>query len=619
MNWTYFFQLIILAIPLSGAILWLCDRPRFNPAFAPILAVASATLIVFLGGLIGYLPWAAYLVGLLGLAAWADLIGRMARRKFSLRSVIASPALWFFAALCLFFAWRTYGMLVQHVDNFSHWLTLCKEMSVTDAYPVEGTAIFYRNYPPGSATFIYLVTKVLGYSEGACLLGQGILLSASLSAAFCGVRFKHFVSALSLAIGSMAMLCVLELSHASLHIYNLLVDGLMGYVTVAAGMIAYFYRKDLRRCLSAMICVTAFLCLIKSSARIFAAMLAVLVLLLFFRRIFHRGALRQRSTYTALGGILGMVGIQLLLPSLWNWRTAIVSPTHVDRFASGVGGVLEDYQKKDASYLKGVFDRMIEAATDPESVSAQILLVAVMVALVALAAALIMRQKPRLIGMALLAALGTVVVYFGELFFLYGFIFSGAEAEELASFARYYSTGAVVIGYPLLVAAIYQFKKLAEKTGKRWLALPLCCLSLVGSIACCVTLRPQMVQLADPWYRPETAQYKELRAEYHALFQKAEGNIPRNSNLVVYLRNTSYFVSRMPHSEFLSKNAFITTWQTAEETAQKVIDQADYAVNDLAPQDFRQKLYNLGYTVQGDGSAIVYTVDQANKTLTPVS
>lgn len=602
-----------------GLLFFLHDRFRIDASIAPLVAISCSTIFVYLGGLVGFLMPAAMTALAAGLAALAYELYRLLRRRWSPGGFLHSTGFWFFIVLCIGFYFQVRGMLVLHSDNFSHWSTLAKEMCVTDAFPVQGTAVWAKNYPPGSAVYIYTVCKALGYTEGHCIFAQGMMVFASLSAAFGGLRFKNAVSSVALAVASVGLLAAMELHYASLHLYNLLVDGLIAYVAVGVGMVAYRYRKDFRRCLIAVIPMIGMLSLLKSSARIFALLLTILVALLFARRLFGKEGQSRRAIWAGWGGIAAMVAAQVLLPQAWNWRVEIVFPEFSGGFSSSVGGLLEETEAKSIPFLKDVAERVLAAAFDLESINTQILLAAEMVALVALLGALLLRRSFGMIGKVWLATHAAYVAYLIELFILYAFIFEGSNTETLASFPRYYATGVLLVAIPLLVGSIYQWKQLAQGSRKQWVSLLLCGLLLGTTLLGIWPMRENMIQLVDPYAKPEVEGQRVLRNEYHERYRIIQDHIPRGAYTAVFQNTNNYFVNVLPQLEMLSREAWDITPISGDETKQETISRSDYAVNFMAYEEFCQKVQAQGYSVEGAEGQIVYTIDHSTKRFIPIT
>ena len=623
MNYLLFcLQLLIPAVSLGGIMLFFYDRFRIEAAFLPILSVSIVTLTVYLGGMLGFLwhtSMALYVIGIL--AAVTETV-RILRKKLSVRPLLTSPGPVLFCLFCIYFIIRMRGAVSLHVDNFSHWAVIIKEMCAINAFPVSGTAVTFRNYTPGSAVFLYYVCNAVGYSEGHALMAQGILLSAALVTVFCRVRFRNVFSLIALFFVTVICVSIPELLAASLHIYNFLVDGLIAYLTVAAGIIAYAYRRDLRRCLIVLIPVTSLLSIIKSSARFFAALIVVMVVVLFTKQVFRRGAHRWSAALWSVSGISLLCAAQWLFPSLWNRYVIHAFPGQAlsdNKFPSGFGALLSVFSEKEPAYLKEIAAKMCKELTDWTSPSVRILLVAECFAVLMLLLCLLLREKPKLIGAVFAAANLTGIFYMAELYILYAYIFDETEATILASFYRYFSTGAALITLALFTGGIYQAKRFSLRSQKALAAT----LSAAAIAAGLYTARDNAVQLLQPLYREETAQRLSQRESAMRVFEPVAAVVPPDSTVVFYTENTSFLTTCLPQYELLTRHYSMLYPQSFSDPAyiRELVGRSEYILADGDLLAFCESMRLAGYSLPDNADAVLYRITHANgaDALTPVA
>lgn len=68
-----------------------------------------------------------------------------------------------------------------HYDNYSHWALIIKYLLFQGHLPVAAdTIISFTSYPPATALFITQFVSWVGFSDGAMLLGQFLLIWASI-------------------------------------------------------------------------------------------------------------------------------------------------------------------------------------------------------------------------------------------------------------------------------------------------------------------------------------------------------------------------------------------------------------------------------------------------------
>ncbi len=600
----YALGLLLVATVIGGIMLFIHDKLHINPAFLPIVSVSLITLAVYLGGLVGWLLPMTVLLYAAGLVAAVYELTRILRHKYSPVECISSPGIWMFVLFCLFFILRTKGLQVLHVDNFSHWATIIKEMCLTDGFPIEKTAISFRNYTPGSASFMYFVCKAVTFTEGNALMAQGLITSSAFATLFCSVKPRNAVTWISLTGACAVAVCCLELQSSSLSIFNFLVDDLLAFVAVACGVIVYAYRRDIQKCMVALIPVLSMLVIIKSSARIFAALITVMVLLV-FRKVIFRG---KHLVYPAL-----LIGAQYAFPTFYNWYASATFPQHTDKFSSDVGSLFSVFVSRDPAYLKAIASDMISQLTDLDSLSVKLILFGEIFAVVVLLICLLLKKHPHILLPAFVCANLTFLFYIAELFVLYGFIFDESEATVLASFYRYFGTVTIMLVMVLFPASIYQLSRLGEKN-RQGVVLSVIMLSFV--LATGFVSRDNVVQLFQPHLRRQTDARNQERNYYNAFYAGARPYIPRDSNVLVYTENTSFFAGSLPGYELMTVRYAMLYPRDFEDrqTAQKKIGQRNYIVLDGDFADFEQQISQINYTLVG-GESVVYQVDSSQRKL----
>lgn len=193
-----------------------------------------------------------------------------------------------------------------HYDNFSHWAVMVKFMVFTGRLPgASDHLISFTSYPPATALFITQFVHWVGFSDGAMLVAQFILIWGAAYAIFAGLRDR------SRALTSFALCFTLAISfvfNVAIRLNNLLVDYVLPIVTIAALVGIFVYRKrPILLCAHVAIFVSVLL-LVKNSATFFVIMIGAYFL------------------YT------------LITNHHWHWRRLITVPI---QFAASIGaGVL---------------------------------------------------------------------------------------------------------------------------------------------------------------------------------------------------------------------------------------------------------------------------------------
>ena len=597
---------------------------KTEPSFLPLLTVSTVTILTYIGGLFGKLGETVFVLYIIGIAALCYSVFLMFRRKLNVKKLITSPGVWIFGLLCIYFVIQMRGRQSLHVDNFSHWAALIKEMCLTDAFPVEGSAITFRNYTPGSAVFIYYVCNAVGYTEGTALMAQGFLLAAAMATFFCKAKFRSPITLMSLVAVCAVSVSIPKLLDGSLHYYNFLVDGLISYVTVAAGIVVYYYKNDLKRCLIVLVPAISLLTIIKSSARIFALFITLFVLIVFRDKIFSRKSFRNRFAFKAFAGIGVLGAAQFLIPSLWNIYITKAFPNIAledNKFPSTFSGLMSMFGSKDKTFLRNIASMMYEKLTDLSDPVIVILLASEIFVLCVIVATLIVKKRPVI---ALTSFISANLVYFSyitEMYLLYGFIFPEWESEILASFYRYLSTGVAIAVSILLLGGVYQITKINGKVSRPLLSSA----ALVVVICFCVgILGEHTIHIVYPEYEERVRMRIDERVEYSEIYAKADPIIPDRSAVMIFTEDTSFFAFVIPVFELCTSRYTVVRPPdlTDTEAVKKKIAGMEYIfATDNADMFFNAVTGIEGVEVKDDIISDVYRIDTTSDSLVliPVS
>ncbi len=613
----FVFKLAAVFLSLFGYMTFANDRLKLHPAFTPLFSVSTSVLVIYVFGLVGLLQYGALLIFATGIVLLTCEMWRTFRKKYSAAEFFSSSAVIVFTALSIFCIVKMKDMLLLHPDNFSHWAVILKEMCYTDAFPVEGTAVYFRNYPPGSACFAYLFCHIAGYTEGVGLIAHGVIISASLSAVFCKVK-RFSKAAIPLCCFAVTVFVLPELLSASLGIYNYLTDGIIGYVSAACVIAAYYYAGDGKRLAAVLISAVAQLTILKTSGRIFAAVVTVLVLCLFCKKLVHpkkslaedkRGFISQICTVSSL------IVFQFLIPYLWQIYTKLTFPAHVDKFPSSASGVISAVGGRDAEYIKNILSMMAKELFDFTSTTVIFTTLTWVFAMSVIAMTLILRKKPAFIIGAASFCLVCQVIYTAELFVLYAFIFPPEEATILASFYRYYTTGALFTVIPLVTASTCQLQDICEKASiprKRFIAFVAALFCATGMFV----VRENIILAVRPTYKEDAAVLAEKRVSFADFYEEVSSYIPRDSYVLIYSDDTAFFHRNVVRLELLTSHyAFMSPADAENESAlEEQLALRKYIVVHAGDTSaLISSCEALGYKIVGEGT--VYVIDNDTKTV----
>ena len=231
--------LIKLAVMLASYFGWwefFRGRCRMNVYFAPAFTIAFQFTVMFLPGLLNFLPeaaWALYFGGLL------LLLDALRREKLGFLKHYANWGylLFFLAFGVMALAFR--GKVVTWFDNFTHWATVVKNMIAAERFPTFAQkAVGFSTYPLGSATIIWYFSRITSDQEDFWMLAQGFMLLCMLLPLFAVRKKNSLLATLFLGIVGHFLLCY------NIPLTELLVDTLLPLAGTA--MLLIIHRECLR-------------------------------------------------------------------------------------------------------------------------------------------------------------------------------------------------------------------------------------------------------------------------------------------------------------------------------------------------------------------------------------
>ena len=270
-------QSLIFVISVCGYFLFYLVKMRKHPSLFPALFVSFVSSVLFFFGLTGKLYVGLIVINSLGilLGALSVLITQKDIINALFRPILFPTVLFFVIGLIwIFFITRDVGL--SHVDDFSHWYRICKMIYAENAFPTKSDLIF-RSYPPGTSLFIYYVTKNISFSSDNCLFAQACI-NLSCCTAFFSILHTDKNYKRSVYYASFFLICIVSIVLCSINIstYSLLVDTTMPLVALSLILMIYSVGKAFNKMdFLLLLFGVSFLCLIKTSALLFAMVIIV--------------------------------------------------------------------------------------------------------------------------------------------------------------------------------------------------------------------------------------------------------------------------------------------------------------------------------------------------------
>ena len=418
---------LFFVMSMAGYLLLVWQKFKIRSWFVPLVTISGISLILYLGGLLGILGSVAdgLLAGGVMCLVWQGIRLRRMPVSFWMPGI---------SMICLILGSLIFLVIVAdqnliHYDNFSHWALIVKYLLSTGKYPgVSDALISFKDYPPGTAVWIYYVCRFLGHGEGVMLTAQTGMILSAFSAVFGIVReSRRFLLYAFLAVGC-SMLSYLNLT---IRINNLLVDFLLPVLSLAAISIAARYRQQpVKACLCCGV-VIGITGIVKSTGVFFGA-LAYLCMIWMVGRS-RKIRLRTRLTALAAAG-----GLSVCPWLLWQYHVAHALAGTEHKF--DLTASAEALKPADQALYEQIVRTFLQEGTALSSRPVQAFLVCSLLAVAAYGyVKFFLHRRWKLLRTFFLATV-IVLIYYAGILGLYLFSMPEEEAVRLAGFERYASS-----------------------------------------------------------------------------------------------------------------------------------------------------------------------------------
>ncbi len=422
---------------------------KINVSIIPIFLFSSIICLVFSAGLLNFMPHMVYGILISGIFLFGYYVYLYIRKEFMIKDLFL-PSIVFFIFISFVITLLLKGMYLLDYDNFSHWGLIVKEMFEINSLPDSRTIIQFRNYPPGSAVFIYFIGKILGPSESHALMAQGYLLAANLAVLFVFYKWKDIFSIVLSVVISMALMLVI-----SAQIYNLLVDTLLGVVALAICIIAYYYRDNWVKCVLVNLPLLSVLILIKDSGKIFFVFNIAIIIWLIISNIKRKEKKQRAPNKNILMAMLLILLVPLFVNFLWLQYIDKAYPAQTyesNKFALSTDK-LTNVEKSD-ELISNLGPKLLQASADLNSINFfSIFLLNIVALLLILGIYIRTRRISKLLLYSIIFSDLCYILYIFSLYLMYLFLMPEGEASYLAGFSRYQST-IIIFCIGLIMTAI---------------------------------------------------------------------------------------------------------------------------------------------------------------------
>lgn len=561
---TNIFYLILMFLSFAGYGLWIQKKFHLHSSLIPIITFSSVILILFLAGVLNILPHVTFLVFFLGLFSLLIYILKYRTSSFI---YLFSPGLVFFIAASVALTFILKDRLFVHYDDFTHWGLVVKEMLRIDGLPDDSTTVTFKNYPPGTALFIYYILRIVGFAESLAMMAQSYLIFASLAPLFIYAEWKKPLTIIAPLFIAAALFIM-----GGQNFYTLLVDPLLGYLSIAVALISYYFRKETKKLILINTLIMSFLILIKDSGKLFFGVLLLWLLYLLFQefRKLKGEQIKKIFSYILLPAVT-----PLFVNFLWGRYTSKAYDTAYEdnKFALTTDSIFQI--ERSPGFVNELFYDVLKAAFDLNNSFFQAIL---WLLLAIIGSLLFIVIKERFFPKKYVAITGTFILfyilYITALFAMYVFLMPEGEAEQLASFDRYMSSISIFLVGSMSLFLLILFKENLVHYGSLVSKISFTSITLITL----VILHPQISNLFTT-YQPEETQF---RTELHERYESLTNNstiTPESRFTLIYTNDYpgKGYIDYLLTYERLSTNSTVLSNCSPQENDEGLIKELNYS------------------------------------------
>lgn len=437
------FMGVILLCSMAGYMLCTREILKLKTEFIPVIIFSSLTCAVFFCGLLQILFAGAIIILTAGLALFGYYIIQYGLKKWFLKIRISLFQGMFFVG-SLFFMHLLSISRLTHYDNFSHWAVVLKLMLSTDAFPtVASKLIDFKNYPLGSTSFLYYICRFAGHSQQVMLIAQGLLIFSCFYAIFGIIEEKKRF----LLYGFLGAGCsILSIFNITVRINNLLVDFLLPIYTLVLLVIAYRYRKSVKKACIGIVPIAGMLMIIKNTGIIYAVIGLIYLVVLWIK---NKETQRLKSGLYVVGTITASFFPYLL----WIVHLTVRFQGVDNKFEISADQLNSVSGGKSPEEVRQIISLFIHSVFDMRTRPALGVITFHFAAIGAIIFAAVVLKKKWSLWKALVSLDIVLILYYIGILGLYIFSMPSDEAVVLAGFERYASSIVVLFAGGLVLCA----------------------------------------------------------------------------------------------------------------------------------------------------------------------
>lgn len=399
-----------------------------------ITSIVSQTLILYTFAMLGFLKMGIISVVIIGWCCIFLKIFYLLKGKYAANFKEKHYFDIWMLVIGIFMVKILFNSPLIHYDNYSHWALIIKFLTYQGHLPASTDSIIsFTSYPPATALFITSFTSWVGFSDGTMLIGQFLIIWASLYSVFGVLRdatrsLNGFIICFAISFTN--------IFNIAIRMNNLLVDYVMPLIAISGLAGIYIYRKSKKLQFTHTVLFSSMLLLTKNSATFFVIMM-VLYLFYMLERNSYGHSVTQTLKYLVISII---AGVAAYLPFYW-WQWHVKHTfTSVSKHQISVSSYRRQLTKEGMQNIYKIGHKFLEQIFSFNSLSTKgVLLINIILLIAWLTIKYLIGKRNNLFKV--LVALDVVfVVYYFSVFAMYIVSMPFAEAIVLDGFERYLSS-----------------------------------------------------------------------------------------------------------------------------------------------------------------------------------
>ncbi len=454
-------KLIATIFSFIGICIFIYKKTKININFLPILTIGVITIVMFIGGIINILDHTCLGLILFGIYNFIQQVIIFIKKNKINRNIINLTNYIGIIVTTIIFSLVAYSlrnMIYFEYDNFTHWGLILKEMFKINSLPDMQTIIEFKLYPPGTALFIYYITRIFGFKESYTIIAQAFMLFMGILPIFTFYSFgrenknknknKKILNTIWNSITYILILIIILSLNPYRHLENLLVDVVLATTALTSTLSIIYYKKDINKMLISQLIFSILIILIKNSGVIFIIFNTILALIYVLK---YNLMYNESKKKAIINIVIIFVIIPIIIFFLWSRYTVKAYQTKYVGASTHAMSPINYYKNlitKDSNLIKEISFKVIKESVNLKAIGTAIeTLVIIQIFILLQLIYFVIRKDKRWknIFKLILYINGIYFTYILGLLLMYIFSMPVPEAKVIAGFHRYETTIVIYI------------------------------------------------------------------------------------------------------------------------------------------------------------------------------